>query len=94
MTSGFDAHFDPPFRILNPKSGPSALLFNSPHSGRVYPESFLNASRLDPLALRRSEDMDVDHLFSDVIEAGASFMLIASPMSSIQKCSRNVCLHT
>lgn len=79
MTTGFDAHFDPPFRILNPKSGPSALLFNSPHSGRVYPESFLNASRLDPLALRRSEDMDVDHLFSDVIEAGASFMCVEFP---------------
>jgi N-formylglutamate amidohydrolase len=79
MTTGFVPHFDPPFRILNPESGPSALLFNSPHSGRIYPESFLNASRLDPLALRRSEDMDVDHLFSDVIHVGASFMSVEFP---------------
>lgn len=79
MTTGPEQFFDPPFRIRHPESGPSALLFNSPHSGRTYPNSFLAASRLDPLALRRSEDMDVDHLFSDVVEAGASFMSVEFP---------------
>ena len=64
MTTGLEQFFDPPFRIRHPESGPAALLFNSPHSGRIYPEAFLAASRLDPLALRRSEDMDVDHLFA------------------------------
>jgi N-formylglutamate amidohydrolase len=79
MTTGLEQFFDPPFWIRHPESGPSALLFNSPHSGRIYPEAFLAASRLDRLALRRSEDMDVDHLFSDVIAAGASFMTVEFP---------------
>ena len=79
MTTGLEQFFDPPFRIQHPESGPSALLFNSPHSGRIYPKAFLAASRLDPLALRRSEDMDVDHLFSDVTAAGASLMTVEFP---------------
>ena len=79
MTTGLDHSFDPSFRILNPEGGPSALLFNSPHSGRIYPESFLAASRLDPLSLRRSEDMDVDDLFADVVHVGASFMCVEFP---------------
>jgi N-formylglutamate amidohydrolase len=79
MTTGLEQLFDPPFRIRHPESGPAALLFNSPHSGRIYPEAFLAASRLDPLALRRSEDMDVDHLFADVIAAGASLMTVEFP---------------
>jgi N-formylglutamate amidohydrolase len=36
----------------------------SPHSGSHYPADFLAASRLDPLALRRSEDSFVDELFA------------------------------
>ncbi len=79
MTIGPEQFFDPPFRIRHPESGPSALLFNSPHSGRTYPDAFLASSRLDPLALRRSEDMDVDHLFANVVEAGASFMSVEFP---------------
>ena len=79
MPIGLAPPFDPPFRILNPENGPSALLFNSPHSGRIYPGAFLDASRLDAVSLRRSEDMDVDHLFADVIDVGASFMCVEFP---------------
>ncbi len=38
------------------------VLFNSPHSGPVYPRDFLAASRLDFATLRRSEDFFVDEL--------------------------------
>jgi N-formylglutamate amidohydrolase len=38
-------------------------VLSSPHSGRDYPESFVRQSRLDPLALRRSEDFLVDEIF-------------------------------
>src|SRR6516225_979032 len=39
------------------------LVLASPHSGTEYPADFLAASRLDPMALRRSEDSFVDELF-------------------------------
>ncbi len=40
------------------------LVLASPHSGRDYPQSFLAVSRLDGLALRKSEDSFVDEIFS------------------------------
>ena len=48
--------FDPPFEALEPADCRGPLLFNSPHSGRVYPREFLLTSRLDLATLRRSED--------------------------------------
>jgi N-formylglutamate deformylase len=65
---------DPPFEILEPEKGRSPLLFNSPHSGRVYPSAFLIASKLDLAALRRSEDSFVDELFADVVTRGHPLM--------------------
>ncbi len=68
------AEFDPPFEII-PHEGPlSALVISSPHSGAVYPPSFLNNSRLDPLTLRRSEDAFVDELFCGGVAAGAPLL--------------------
>ena len=54
----------PPFTVAWPASLQLPLVFNSPHSGRVYPRAFLAASRLDSLTLRRSEDAYVDELFA------------------------------
>jgi hypothetical protein len=39
--------FDPPFEALEPAECRGPLLFNSPHSGRVYPREFLLTTRLD-----------------------------------------------
>jgi N-formylglutamate amidohydrolase len=50
------------------------LVFNSPHSGRIYPTTFLAASRLDSRALRRSEDAYVEELFAFVTELGAPLL--------------------
>lgn len=50
------------------------FVFNAPHSGSVYPAGFLAASRLDGLALRRSEDAYVDRLFAPVVDLGAPLM--------------------
>ncbi len=75
--------FDPPYRLEHPVSGPAPVLFNSPHSGSFYPQAFLNASRLDHLALRRSEDVDVDILFGGVIEQGASLMRVEFPRAFV-----------
>lgn len=66
--------FDPAFEIVDPDVARTALVFNSPHSGRTYPRSFIEASRLDPLTLRRSEDSFVDELFAGVVDRGAPLM--------------------
>jgi N-formylglutamate deformylase len=65
---------DPPFDILEPEECRSPVIFNSPHSGRVYPVEFLQASRLDIATLRRSEDSFVDELFAGVVRRGHPLM--------------------
>lgn len=61
---------EPPFEVLEPARCRGPLLFNSPHSGRVYPRDFLLASRLDLATLRRSEDSFVDELIVGVVARG------------------------
>jgi len=61
---------DPPFEMLEPVQWRGAVLFNSPHSGSVYPRAFLAASRLDVSTLRRSEDCFVDELALGVVGRG------------------------
>src|SRR5262245_57578736 len=55
------------------------LVFASPHSGAEYPADFLAASRLDPLALRRSEDSFVDELFASAPRLGAPLLSARFP---------------
>jgi N-formylglutamate deformylase len=62
--------FDPPFEALEPAECRGPLLFNSPHSGRVYPREFLLTSRLDLATLRRSEDSFVGELIEGVVTRG------------------------
>ena len=62
--------FDPPFEAIEPADCRGPILFNSPHSGRVYPRDFLLASRLDLATLRRSEDSFVDDLIAGVVGRG------------------------
>jgi len=50
------------FEIARPASAATALVFASPHSGRIYPTGMMAASRLDADAIRRSEDVWVDRL--------------------------------
>jgi N-formylglutamate deformylase len=50
------------------------VVFNSPHSGRVYPPNFLAQSRLDLATLRRSEDFFVDELIAGVVRRGHPVM--------------------
>ncbi len=71
--------FDPPFEIVEPDRLAGPLVLNSPHSGRVYPASFLSLSRLDPLTLRRSEDAFVDQLFQPCVALGFPLMLAHFP---------------
>jgi N-formylglutamate deformylase len=65
---------DPPLEILEPAEWRGPVVFNSPHSGSVYPRAFLGASRLDVATLRRSEDSFVDELAIGVVRRGYPLM--------------------
>lgn len=69
-----DPDLKAPFDIIEPARLTTPLVFNSPHSGADYPKSFLAASRLDALTLRRSEDAFVDELYSRCVGIGAPLM--------------------
>ena len=71
--------FDPPFETIEPVHLASPLVFSSPHSGSAYPQRFLDASRLDPLTLRRSEDAFVDELFLPCVAVGAPLLRALFP---------------
>ncbi|WP_210346028.1 N-formylglutamate amidohydrolase [Aestuariivirga sp. YIM B02566] len=62
------------FAIIAPRKWTRPVIFNSPHSGRVYPAEFLAASRLNPHALRKSEDCYIDELFSFVADLGSPLL--------------------
>ena len=51
-----------PYSLTEPAAAPCKAVFTSPHSGRWYPPDFVRHARLDPLALRASEDAFVDQL--------------------------------
>ena len=65
---------DPPFETLEPAEWRGPVIFNSPHSGSIYPHAFLAASRLDVGTLRRSEDSFVDELVLGVVTRGYPLM--------------------
>jgi len=64
----------PPFSVARPGELKVPLVFNSPHSGRIYPSTFLAASKLDAHTLRRSEDAFVEELFGFVTNLGAPLL--------------------
>jgi N-formylglutamate amidohydrolase len=55
------------------------LVLASPHSGSEYPADFVAASRLDPLALRQSEDSFVDELLAAAPQLGAPLLSARFP---------------
>src|SRR6266436_7127208 len=73
MTDNHD-ELEPPFEILEPAETQGPVVFNSPHSGSIYPPAFLSAARLELAQLRRSEDSFVDELFTGVVRRGFPLM--------------------
>lgn len=64
----------PAFETIRPRRLVAPVVFNSPHSGRVYPERFLGMTRLDHLSIRQSEDAYVDELFARAPHLGAPML--------------------
>jgi N-formylglutamate amidohydrolase len=79
MRPTIEPDFDPPFVVDEPERHIAPFVFNAPHAGNVYPSGFLTTSRLDALALRRSEDAFVDSLFAGVVSLGAPLMTARFP---------------
>jgi N-formylglutamate deformylase len=71
--------FARPFRLVRPSAWNVPFLFASPHSGRCYPASLLERSRLDAVTLRRSEDAFVDELFAGALALGAPLLAAEFP---------------
>lgn len=72
-----------PIEIIRPKKLATPVIFASPHSGRRYPEYFLEQSRLDPQKLRLSEDSYVDLLFDNAPHFGAPLLKALFPRAYI-----------
>ena len=70
---------DQPFLLLGPLRQTVPLVVASPHSGRAYAAAFLQAARLDPLDLRRSEDSFVEELFDSAPRHGAPLLCAQFP---------------
>jgi N-formylglutamate amidohydrolase len=71
--------FERAIETIEPARLAAPLIFSSPHSGSIYPERFLKASRLDPLTLRRSEDAYIDELFLPCVALGAPLLRALFP---------------
>ena len=79
----FDGELSPPFEIVEPAELRAPLIFNSPHSGSVYPDEFLQASRIDLPTLRRSEDSFMDELIADLSGRGFPTVSVNFPRSYV-----------
>ncbi len=69
----------PAFETIRPRRAVAPLVFNSPHSGRDYPERFLKLTRLDHLSIRQSEDAFVDELFGRAPHLGVPLLRARFP---------------
>ena len=78
----FDGELSP-FTIVEPPAWRAPVIFNSPHSGSVYPDEFLSASRIDLPGLRRSEDSFMDELIGGLSGRGFPTVTVNFPRSYV-----------
>lgn len=69
----------PVFHLSEPRTQQVPFIFNSPHSGRYYPQRFLTMARLDRSTIRRSEDAYVEELFASSVACGAPLLAANFP---------------
>jgi N-formylglutamate amidohydrolase len=78
-----DEELPPPFEIVEPAAWRAPIIFNSPHSGSVYPAEFLKISRIDLAALSRSEDSFMDELIAGLSALGFPTVSVNFPRSYV-----------
>lgn len=71
------------FEVREPDTQRIPFVYNSPHSGRRYSPAFLDQSRLDDRAIRRSEDHYVDELFGSAPGLGAPLLVAHFPRAFV-----------
>jgi N-formylglutamate amidohydrolase len=79
MIDSFDDEVSPPFEIVEPLDWRAPVIFNSPHSGSVYPADFLASARIDIDALRRSEDSFMDEIVGHLSDDGFPVVKVNFP---------------
>lgn len=79
----FDDELSPPFEVVEPPIWRAPVIFNSPHSGSVYPRAFLAASRIEREALARSEDSFMDEMIADLPTRGFPILRVNFPRSYV-----------
>ncbi|WP_416898168.1 MAG: N-formylglutamate amidohydrolase [Minwuia sp.] len=70
---------DPALALFSPAEQLLPVVLASPHSGRIYPQAFLEASRLDEVTIRKSEDSFVDEIFEPAVARGAPLLAALFP---------------
>lgn len=83
MTAADDFRLVAPFEVRASAVQRVPFVFNSPHSGRFYPERFLAMTKLDEHTIRRSEDCYVDELFGGAVGLGAPLLAANFPRAYI-----------
>ncbi len=71
------------YHLIRPDQRTTSVVFASPHSGRDYPEAFLDQTVLDKLDIRSSEDAFVDKLFEVASRYGAPLLRAGAPRAYI-----------
>ncbi|WP_370272236.1 N-formylglutamate amidohydrolase [Pseudooceanicola nitratireducens] len=71
------------FDLFLPEILTTSVVFASPHSGRDYSDSFLNASILDRRTIRSSEDAFVGELFASAPDHGAPLLVARAPRAYV-----------
>lgn len=67
------------YQITRPAAHTLPVVLASPHSGRDYPDVFVQRSRLDARTLRRSEDCFVDEIFAPSVDLGVPLLSALFP---------------
>jgi len=78
-----DGELSPPFEMFEPVTLRAPIVFNSPHSGSVYPAEFLSASRIDRASLARSEDSFMDEMIAALPGRGFPAVRVNFPRSYV-----------
>ena len=66
---------------FDPEGELAPVVFDSPHSGSIYPDDFGHS--IDRMSLRRTEDAFIDELFADAPGRGATLLCALFPRSYV-----------
>ena len=72
-----------PFICHTPRNSHTNVIYNSPHSGRIYNANFLTQTALSLKDIRASEDCYVDQLLTSVTHSGATLLEACFPRSFV-----------